>query len=175
MSKIQIAWLEWMTVGGIGGVLILAGTAIHLVKKGKNKSCTQQTKGCVVRYGFPGDGRMYPIVEYAVDGICYRARKEFCGVKTRKQSGFPMRGQAKAYEDEKGWLHIQRGAIADLRLLAEGLWPMGSQMTVYYDPNDPKRSYVDRPISGGFVSMMFVIMGAAAIAIGGLTFFLIQL
>ena len=52
---------------------------------------------------------------------------------------------------------------------------MGSQMTVYYDPNDPKRSYVDRPISGGFVSMMFVIMGAAAIAIGGLTFFLIQL
>ena len=86
MSKIQIAWLEWMTVGGIGGVLILAGTAIHLVKKGKNKSCTQQTEGCVVRYGFPGDGRMYPIVEYAVDGICYRARKEFRGIITKKQS-----------------------------------------------------------------------------------------
>lgn len=171
----QIAWLVWMTVGGIGGVLILAGTAIHLVKKGKNKSCTQQTKGCVVRYGFPGDGRMYPIVEYAVDGICYRARKEFRGIITKKQSGFPVGVQAKVYEDEKGWLHIQRGAIADLRLLAETLWPMGSQMTVYYDPNDPKRSYVDRPLSGGFVSMMFVIMGAVAIALGGLTFFLIQL
>ena len=92
MSKIQIAWLEWMTVGGIGGVLILAGTAIQLVKKGKNKSCTQQTKGCVVRYGFPGDGRMYPIVEYAVDGICYRARKEFRGIITKKQSGFPVGG-----------------------------------------------------------------------------------
>ena len=175
MSKIQIAWLEWMTVGGIGGVLILAGTAIHLVKKGKNKSCTQQTKGCVVRYGFPGDGRMYPIVEYAVDGTCYRARKEFRGIITKKQSGFPVGVQAKAYEDEKGWLHIQRGGIANLRLLAETVWPMGSQMTVYYDPNDPKRSYVDRPISGGFVSMMFVIMGAAAIALGGLTFFLMQL
>lgn len=174
MSKIQIAWLEWMTVGGIGGVLILAGMAIHLVKKGKTKSCIQQTKGRVVQYGFPGDGRMYPIVEYAVDGICYRARKEFRGIITKKQSGFPVGVQAKVYEDEKGWLHIQRGAIADLRLLAEGLWPMGSQMTVYYDPNDPKRSYVDRPISGGFVSVMFVIMGAAAIAIGGLTFFLIQ-
>lgn len=171
----QIAWLVWMTVGGIGGVLILAGTAIHLVKKGKNKSCTQQTKGCVVRYGFPGDGRMYPIVEYAVDGICYRARKEFRGIITKKQSGFPVGVQAKVYEDEKGWLHIQRGAIADLRLLAETLWPMGSQMTVYYDPNDPKRSYVDRPLSGGFVSMMFVIMGAVAIALGGLTFFFIQL
>lgn len=175
MSKIQIAWLEWVTVGGIGGVLILAGTVIHLVKKGKNKSCTQQTKGRVVRYGFPGDGRMYPIVEYAVDGTCYRTRKEFRGIITKKQSGFPVGVQAKVYEDEKGWLHIQRGAIADLRLLAETLWPMGSQMTVYYDPNDPKRSYVDRPLSGGFVSMMFVIMGAAAIAIGGLTFFLIQL
>lgn len=175
MSKIQIGWLVWMTVGGIGGILILAGTAIHLVKKGKNKSCTQQTKGCVVRYGFPGDGRMYPIVEYAVDGTCYRTRKEFRGIITKKQSGFPVGVQAKVYEDEKGWLHIQRGAIANLRLLAEGLWPMGSQMTVYYDPNDPKRSYVDRPLSGGFVSMMFVIMGAAAIALGGLTFFLIQL
>jgi len=175
MSKIQIAWLEWMTVGGIGGVLILAGMAIHLVQKRKNQSCTQQTKGRVVQYGFPGDGRMYPIVEYAVDGICYRARKEFRGIITKKLSGFPVGVQAKAYEDEKGWLHIQRGAIADVRLLAETLWPMGSQMTVYYDPNDPKRSYVDRPISGGFVSVMFVIMGTAAIALGGLTFFLMGL
>lgn len=175
MSKMQIAWLEWMIVGGIGGALILAGMAIHLVQKRKNQPCTQQTKGRVVKYGFPGDGRMYPIVEYVVDGTCYRTKKEFRGVITKKQSGFPAGVQAKAYEDEKGWLHIQRGGIANLRLLAEGLWPMGSQMTVYYDPNDPKRSYVDRPISGGFVSVMFVIMGTAAVAIGGLTFFLIQL
>lgn len=45
-------------------------------------------------------------------------------------SGFPVKVQQKAYEDEKGWLHIKNGPIANLRQYAEELWPINSKMTV---------------------------------------------
>ena len=46
--------------------------------------------------------------------------------------------KSEVYEDEKGWLHVKTGAIANLRQFAEQLWPINSKMTVYYNPNNPK-------------------------------------
>ena len=46
--------------------------------------------------------------------------------------------KSEVYEDEKGWLHVNNGAIANLRQFAEQLWPINSKMTVYYNPNNPK-------------------------------------
>ena len=66
MSKLQIAWLELIIVGGVGVILALAGVISNIIIKRQNQSCTKQTEGIVVQYGFPGDGRMYPIVEYVV-------------------------------------------------------------------------------------------------------------
>ncbi len=44
--------------------------------------------------------------------------------------------KSEVYEDEKGWLHVKTGAIANLRQFAEQLWPINSKMTVYYNPNN---------------------------------------
>ncbi|MEJ8786954.1 DUF3592 domain-containing protein [Dorea sp. ICN-14282] len=52
---------------------------------------------------------------------------------------------------------------------------MGSKVTVFYNPNDPKKCYVDRPISGSFTSIMFVLVGMVIIILSVLVFFLIQL
>lgn len=175
MSELQIAWLELIIVGGLGVILALSGVIINIIVKRQNKSCTKQTEGIVIQYGFPGDGRMYPIVEYVVDGTCYKAKKKFRGVKRISASGFPIQVQQKAYEDEKGWLHIKTGPTANLRQLAEQLWPIDSKMTVYYNSNNPKKCYVDRPISGSFTSIMFVLVGMATIILSVLVFFLIQL
>lgn len=60
------------------------------------------TDGTVVQYGFPGKGMMYPIVEYFVDGTCYKTKKKFRGVLTKQISGFPLNIQSNAFEDEKG-------------------------------------------------------------------------
>ena len=80
MSELQIAWLELITVGGgLGIILALAGVIINIIAERQNKLCTQHTEGIVIQYGFPGDGRMYPIVEYFVDGVCYKAKKKFRG------------------------------------------------------------------------------------------------
>lgn len=128
-----------------------------------------------MQYRFPGEGRMYLIVEYFADGACYRAKKKFREVKTKKISGLPIRVQSIAYEDEQDLLHVKIGSIANLRQLAEQLWPLGGRMNVYYNPNNPKKCYVDRPVSGSFVTVMFIIMGFVAILSGLTVFFMMQI
>ncbi len=114
--------------------------------------------GTVIDHRFMGEGRMNPVLEYTVDGTQYRAKKQFRGIKTKSLSGLPIRTQATAYEDAKGWLHVQTGPIARLGTLAEQLWPLGSQMTVYYNPSNPVKSYVERPIVGNFAGFLLIAM-----------------
>lgn len=68
----------------------------------KAKACTAVTMGTVIDHRFMGEGRMYPVLEYAVDGTQYRAKKQFRGIKTKSLSGLPIRTQATAHEDAKG-------------------------------------------------------------------------
>lgn len=119
MTEIQIAWLELMTVGGLGVILVLLGVTFNIIVKRQNQLCTKQTDGIVKQYGFPGNGRVYPIVEYFVNGTCYKTKKKFRGIKTTQISGVPVPVKSEVYEDEKGWLHVKTGSIANLRQLAE--------------------------------------------------------
>ena len=43
MSEIQIAWLELMTVGGLGVILVLLGVTFNIIVKRQNKLCTKKT------------------------------------------------------------------------------------------------------------------------------------
>ena len=175
MSELQIAWLELLLVGGLGLILILVGLGISLAAKKKNAACTAVTNGTVVKHGFYGEGKMAPIVEFSVGGETYQTRKKYNGVKRVSVTGFPNKIKANVWEDEKGWLHVKTGSFANMRQLAENLWPIGSQMTVYYNPQNPKKNYVDRPITNRFVMIMFVIMGMVCAALGILVFFLMKL
>ena len=175
MSKIQIAWLGFLLVGGVGVLFIFSGVMITLVTRKQTKQCTKKIEGTVVQYQFPGGGSMNPIVEYVVDGNRYTAKKKFRGILTKRISGLFVHVASGVYEDEKGWLHIKIGPLANLRQLAEQLWPIGSKMTVYYNPDNPEKCYVERPFSGGFTSTMFIVMGLVTISLSVLVFFLIQL
>ena len=175
MAEIQIAWLELILVGGLGSILALLGIMITIIAKKQSKQCTKQTEGVVVQYRFSGEGRMNPIVEYFVDGTCYKASKKFRGIMTKQVSGLPVPVESKAYEDEKGYLHVKIGPIANLRQLSEQLWPVGSKMTVYYNPNNPKKCYVDRPVYGSATSVIFIITGLVTVILSLAVFILIQL
>lgn len=175
MSKIQIAWLGFLLVGGMGVLFIFSGVMITIVTKKQMKQCTKKVEGTVVQYRFPGGGSMNPIVEYVVDGNYYKAKKKFRGILTKRISGLSVHVQSGAYEDEKGWLHLKIGSVANLRQLAEQLWPIGSKMSVYYNPNHPKRCYVDRPVLGSAVSAVFIVTGLIMLILSVLLFVLIQL
>ena len=174
MTTSQISLLSLISVGGIGILFIGASMLMKAAARKKAKACTALTMGTVIDHRFMGEGRMYPVLEYTVDGAQYRAKKQFRGIRTKSMSGLPIRTQVTAYEDAKGWLHVQTGPIARLSTLAEQLWPLGSQMTVYYNPSSPDKSYVERPIVGNFTTLMFNIAGILLIALSILLHVLIQ-
>lgn len=174
MTELQIAYLELAIVGGLGALLVIAGIVARALAKRANDSCTARTTGTVVKHRLAGEGRLYPIVRYEVSGKSYQTRKKYNGVKLIQVTGLPVPMQPEAHEDEKGWLHVKLGPMANVRDLAEQLWPIGSGMTVYYDPAKPQRGYVDRPVSSSFACTMFIVAGLATIAIGMTVFFLIQ-
>ena len=176
MTDPQIAQLSLAALGGVGAIIVIAGIVARILMRRANDSCTARTTGTIVRHRFNGEGVMYPIVQYAVDGKRYQTKKRFRGVKTSQVSGLSAPMRSEAYEDERGWLHVKSGPVASMGDLAEQLlWPLGSEVTVHYDPAKPQRSYVDRPLSSTFACTMCTIMGLAIIAMGALVFFLMQL
>lgn len=170
-----MAWIQLLVDGGIGLVLIISGILMNMISKKHNKQCTKRVEGKVISYSFPGESRMYPIVEYVVDGITYKTKKKYKGFKSIKASGIPLPVKSNAYEDEKGYLHIKSGAIVNVRQMAEKLWPINSKMIVYYNPDNSKICYVDRPIYNSFASKMFIMMGSVVIVISIIVFVLMQL
>lgn len=168
-------WIQLIVDGGIGLILIISGIFMNMISKRHNKQCIKSVEGYVVSYSFPGESRMCPVVEHVVDGITYKTKKKYKGIKSVKASGIPLPVKSNAYEDEKGYLHIKTGAIINVRQMAEKLWPINSKMIVFYNPDKPKICYVDRPIHNSFASMMFIIMGSVVIVMSIIVFFLMQL
>jgi hypothetical protein len=117
-----------------------------------------------------GDGRIAPVVEYEAGGTKYTCKKRFAGIKKVHSTRLD---EPEAWEDEKGYLHVRTGIIANMRQLAQTLWPVGAEMEVYYDPDDPGTSCVGVPVSNEFLCRVFLIAGAGIVALGILLYFLI--
>lgn len=52
MAEIQIAWLELMTVGGLGVILVLLGVTFNIIVKRQNKLCTKRQTVLLNNMGF---------------------------------------------------------------------------------------------------------------------------
>lgn len=74
MTTSQISLLALILVGGIGILLIGVSALMKAVARKKAKACTAVTMGTVINHRFMGEGRMYPVLEYTVDGTQYRAK-----------------------------------------------------------------------------------------------------
>ena len=114
MSKMQIAWLGFLVVGGVGVLFIFFGVMITIVTKKQMKQCTKKIEGAVVQYQFPGGGSMNPIVEYVLDGNRYTAKKKFRGILTKRISGLSVHVASGVYEDEKGLAAYKNGSDCKL-------------------------------------------------------------
>ena len=170
MAQQQIALLELALVGGLGAILFIAGILIKVLTERKNSRCTSKTVGRVIRHSFMGDGRIAPVVEYEAGGERYTCKKRFAGIKKVHSTRLD---EPDAWEDEKGYLHVRTGILSNMRQLAQTLWPVGSEMEVYYDPDDPGTSYVGAPGDNAVLSRVFLIAGAGIVVLGILLYFLI--
>ena len=147
MTTSQISLLALISVGGIGILLIGMSTLMKAAARRKAKACTAMIMGTVIDHRFMGEGRMYPVLEYTVDGTRYHVRKQFRGVKTKSLSGLPVARKARRTKTPRAGA-VQTGPIARLDTLAEQLWPLGSQMTVHYNPTQPRQELCRAPHRG---------------------------
>ena len=170
MTQQPIALLELALVGGLGAILFITGILIKVLTDRKNSRCTSKTVGKVIQYSFMGDGRAAPVVEYEAGGEKHICRKSFNGII--KVHGTRL-DEPEAWEDEKGYLHIQTGIIANMRQLALTLWPIGTEMEVHYDPDGPGNSYVGAPDNNAVLCRVYLFAGAGIAALGVLLYFLI--
>lgn len=148
MTTSQISLLALISVGGIGILLIGMSTLMKAAARRKAKACTAMIMGTVIDHRFMGEGRMYPVLEYTVDGTRYHVRKQFRGVKTKSLSGLPVRTQSAAYEDAKGWLHVQTGPITRLDTLAEQLLAPRQPNDCALQPQQPRQELCRAPYRG---------------------------
>ena len=162
-----------LTLGGAGLLMLLAGILILLLRKRRNSLCTEKTIGTYIKHQFNGNGIFYPKVGYTVDGKSYKVSKDFRSIVTKSVTGLPNAIQEDAWEDEKGRLIVKRGSFVSYSALAEKLWPIGGETTVFYDPNKPKRSYVERPVKGDITATILICMGVGFAALGVLMFFVL--
>ena len=119
---------------------------------------------------------MRPVTEYQVGGRSYKAARHFRGyvVKSRNFGKNIYRGKG-AYVSEKDYVHVTLGRITNLRAMAEELWPLGSEMTVYYNPDNPKQAFVERlPVKAAVDGIIFIWTGAGIMLLSVLMTFLIR-
>lgn len=160
-----------LILSALGFLLVLIAVIIKTYTKKKNKRCTSETYGKVIKYLFPGDGRIVSVVEFETNQKKYVSKKMFNGyIKVRK----PSLSDPYAWEDEKGFLHTTVGPIANVKQVAQELWPIGAEMKVYFDSIDPRINYVERPTENSLAFFIFLITGIALIALGVLMYWLIQ-
>ncbi len=167
--------LAFLTVGGTGLLLALAGCILFCREKRKKLNCTAETVGKVARYSFVNEFPA-PVVEFMAEGKLYAKKKRYRGVITVARTGLLAAGERKSgvYIDSGDIVHIRRGAYINLRAEAERLYPLGAPLPVWYNPKKPKQAYVERiPEKSPVEVVVFLWTGVGLLLLGILLGFLI--
>ena len=107
------------------------------------KRANQITIGKVTNYTLLGNkGIYFPIVQYTVNDIIYNQRLKYSWIITKSSSFKNINPEIENnFLDTKLVIsrntHISRNVLQDK-------FPIGSELAVYYNPNNPKESYVLR-------------------------------
>lgn len=171
MTQHQIALLALMIMSGIGFVLFTTGILVSVFTNRKYKKCTATVTGKVIGYSFRGGGRASPLIEFCIGRKRYVCRKKYAGIIKTHDT---RRRKSDAWEDEKGYLHINTGISVNMREIAETLWPAGSEEIVRYDPDNPDNNYAGIFVNNSILRNIFLISGTGTAALGMLMYFLIS-
>lgn len=140
----------------IGLVLLI----LSLVFKNKDKKifgkCTLSTKGKVIKYTlWNNNGIHFPIVEYVVKDTKYNQRLKY-GWIINKSSSFNG-VKTKVVNDILGEnLVINSNAYISTNVLKEH-FPIGTELDVFYNPENPAKSYVARFVKNPAIKVLFFI------------------
>ena len=140
----------------IGLVLLI----LSLVFKNKDKKmvekCTLSTKGKVIKYTlWNNNGIHFPIVEYVVKDTKYNQRLKYGWIINKSSSFNGIK--TKVVNDILGEnLVINSNAYISTNVLKEH-FPIGTELDVFYNPENPAKSYVARFVKNPAIKVLFFI------------------
>ncbi len=151
---------EILIIKIVFGILLSIGTLVLFVLAFKlfykyliqEKRCTSKVKGTIKKYtlasrGGENSGVHLTIVFYNVNGKEYKViGPEYKAYKIITKSS-PLNSNNTEYKEENQVLKINRTTNSFVGIYQnpiEKLYPINSEIDVYYDPNKPKLSFVLR-------------------------------
>ena len=148
---IKIIFGSFLSIGGF--VLMLLSFKLYYKYLIQEKRCTRKTKGVVKKYtlgsrGTENSGIHLPIVYYHVNNKEYKVVGPEYKWYTSTLKSSPFRKNEMSYEEKgNGNFTIERSNNSFLgikRNPMSELYPLNTEIDVYYDPSNPKLSYVLR-------------------------------
>ncbi len=153
MSETLIIKIEFGILLSIGSfVLFVLAFKLFYKYLIQEKRCTSKSKGTIKKYtlasrGGENSGVHLPIVFYVVNGKEYKVvGPEYKAYKTMTKNN-PTSKNEMEYKEENQVLTINRtinSFVGVYKNPIESLYPIDSDIDVYYDPKNPKLSYVLR-------------------------------
>ena len=153
----------------IGLILLILSLIFKNRDKKMFKRCSLTTKGKVIKYTLWSNNRVYfPIVEYTVNNVKYKQRLKY-GWIINKSSSFNKVKTEIENNVKNDDLVIRSNAHISTNVLKEQ-FPIGTELDVFYNPHNPKKSYVMRfrksqvPIVLFFTGLLFIVMAVIGYA-----------
>lgn len=169
--KISRMKMSFFAIFASMGLILLI---VSLILKNKDKKmtgqCTMTTKGWVIKYTlWNNNGVHFPIVEYIVNDTKYNQRLKY-GWVVKKSSSFNKIRTEVENDVKDGNLVIKSNAHISTNVLKEH-FPVGTELDVFYNPQNPGKSYVMRYVKNPAVKVLFIIgLAFVILAFIGLVF-----
>ena len=136
--------------------LILLILSIILKYKDKKmlKQCIQKTKGKVIGYTlWNNNGLHFPIIEYIVNNTKYKQRLKYGWIINKSSSFNKVKTKVENNLKEDNLVISSNSNIYTNAL--EEHFPIGAELDVFYNPQNPKKSYVMRFVKSSTVNILF--------------------
>jgi hypothetical protein len=138
----------------VGLILLILSLIFKNKDKKMIKQCNQITKGKVIKYTlWNNNGVNFPIVEYIVDNIKYNQRLKY-GWIVNKSSSFNSVKTEVGNDVKEDNLVINSNAHISTNALKEH-FPVGTELDVFYNPQNPNKSYVMRFVKSPAIKVLF--------------------
>ena len=140
MSKLQILFWAWLISFVVLFLSILLFRYLYLKELNRKKRSTESIKGSVVGYRYYTDA-IVPIVEYVVNEKAFKRSLEYEWVMT---VSFPWKNSKATSNPDLLAKRLVLYTNSAVSYTAKDFFPLGSTLTVWYNPDNPKESYVER-------------------------------
>ena len=150
----KINLLFFIIFASVGLLLLILSLIFKSNDKKLVKQCRQITKGRVIKYTLSGNnGVHFPIVEYNVDNAKYTQRLKYGWIVNKSSSFNDINTKAEGNVNDdnlviKSNTHISGNALKEY-------FPVGTELEVFYNPQNPKKSFVMRFVKNPAVKVLF--------------------